>query len=139
MIRADPGGTGVLSPIAPAECLSLMATRPVGRLAFTRSALPDIIPVNFVLHERTVLIRLDEDSSVARAVQDAVVAFEVDDLDVEDRSGWSVTVIGPARRWSGAGTGASGEVAGLRSWAAGARNLVMAIGTERVSGRRLRA
>lgn len=36
-------------------------------------------------------------SPVAKAVRGAVVAFEVDSWSPDDRSGWSVTVVGPSR------------------------------------------
>ena len=125
-----------LTVIGRAECLALLGTRPVGRLAFTRQALPDVIPVNYVLHGSTVLIRLQSGSTVARSVRDAVVAFEVDDLDPVARSGWSVTLVGQARAVEP--DDALHEALGrFESWLAEPRDLLVAIGTDRITGRRL--
>jgi uncharacterized protein len=121
-----------------AECLALLATQPVGRLAFTRRALPDVIPVNFLMSGSDVLIRLDPRSSVARAVRDSVVAFEVDDVDPGTRTGWSVTVVGQATaHHSVAGVAEVAGVAGPVPWAPGERDLLIRISTERITGRRL--
>jgi nitroimidazol reductase NimA-like FMN-containing flavoprotein (pyridoxamine 5'-phosphate oxidase superfamily) len=113
------------------DCLALLATQQVGRLAFTRRALPDIVPVNFVLDREDVLIRLEEDSSVARAVRDAVVAFQVDQLDLTERTGWSVTVVGVAEVDEAAGR----DAPPFHPWAPGRRDQYVRIHTDRVEGR----
>ncbi len=79
------------------ECLRLLAVTPIGRLVFTHRALPAVQPVNFVLDGETVVIRTAIGSRLAAATRDAVVAFEIDDIDARTGSGWSVTVLGRAR------------------------------------------
>lgn len=79
------------------ECLRLMATVPVGRIVYTRRALPAVLPVNFGLDgDGAVLLRTSATSELVRAVDGAVVAFETDDVDADRHSGWSVVVTGPA-------------------------------------------
>ncbi|MFF9125079.1 pyridoxamine 5'-phosphate oxidase family protein [Streptomyces sp. NPDC014889] len=79
------------------ECLRLMAEVPVGRVVYTRQALPAVLPVNFALAaDASVLLRTSAGSDLVRAVDGVVVAFEADAFDVESRSGWSVVVTGRA-------------------------------------------
>lgn len=79
------------------ECLRLMAEVPVGRVVYTRQALPAVLPVNFALAaDASVLLRTSAGSDLVRAVDGVVVAFEADAFDAESRSGWSVVVTGRA-------------------------------------------
>ncbi|MFF0789127.1 pyridoxamine 5'-phosphate oxidase family protein [Streptomyces spiralis] len=79
------------------ECLRLLAEVAVGRVVYTRHALPAVLPVNFSLDtDASVLLRTSAGSDLARAVDGAVVAFEADEFDPENRSGWSVVVTGQA-------------------------------------------
>jgi nitroimidazol reductase NimA-like FMN-containing flavoprotein (pyridoxamine 5'-phosphate oxidase superfamily) len=78
------------------ECLSLLATMPVGRLVFTDRALPAVVPVNFVLSGKHIVLRTGATSSLAAGVRGSVVAFEVDRIDPAGHRGWSVTVVGRA-------------------------------------------
>ena len=40
----------VLEELSRAECLRLLATATIGRISYTRQALPAMEPVNFALH-----------------------------------------------------------------------------------------
>lgn len=91
-------------PLAPsemqelerAECLRLLAHCAVGRVAFTDGALPAVQPVAYHLDEEEVVFRTKNGSKLAAATRHAVVGFEVDDFDLEARTGWSVLGIGEA-------------------------------------------
>ncbi|MFJ2720524.1 pyridoxamine 5'-phosphate oxidase family protein [Streptomyces sp. NPDC087437] len=79
------------------ECLRLMAEVLVGRVVYTRQALPAVLPVNFALAaDASVLLRTSAGSDLVRAVDGVVVAFEADAFDAQSRSGWSVVVTGRA-------------------------------------------
>lgn len=78
------------------ECLHLLGTRSVGRVAYTERALPSIRPVNYALVGRHIVLRTRVDGLAAR-LDGQVVAFEVDDVDPELRTGWSVVATGSAR------------------------------------------
>ena len=79
------------------ECLRLLAKVPVGRLVYTRQALPAVLPVNFGLDtDSSVLVRTSATSALVRAVDGVVVAFEADDFNADEHSGWSVVVTGRA-------------------------------------------
>ena len=79
------------------QALRLLRTATVGRLAFTQGALPAILPVSFALGPGHVLIGFRHDPAIENALRRSVVAVEVDDYDPAARTGWSVTVVGPAR------------------------------------------
>lgn len=87
-----------------AGCLRLLATQSLGRLIYTRRALPEVQPASYHLDRERVLIRLEAGSSAVKASQDAIVAFEADDFDMSSGSGWTVTVVGlaqmvPSQEW----------------------------------------
>jgi nitroimidazol reductase NimA-like FMN-containing flavoprotein (pyridoxamine 5'-phosphate oxidase superfamily) len=78
------------------ECWSLLATGEVGRVGITVGALPAIFPVTYWLFGDAIFFRTSPGSKLAAATSGAIVAFEVDDYQLDDRSGWSVLAIGRA-------------------------------------------
>src|ERR1700737_253459 len=77
------------------ECLELLKTEEVGRIAVVVEGRPEIFPVNYVLDGNGIMFRTDSGTKLVGATQ-GPVAFEVDRLDRETRSGWSVIVHGQA-------------------------------------------
>lgn len=92
----DQRGSEVLT--AP-ECQRLLAVaaeqRKIGRLAVSGEGAPIVVPVNFAVHDRQVLIRIGA-GSLADSVSGRLVAFETDDLDRASGQAWSVLVRGLA-------------------------------------------
>jgi DNA-binding NarL/FixJ family response regulator len=78
------------------ECLRLMSTVGVGRMIYTRQALPAVELVNFTLDGGDIVIRTVRDE-LASAARDSIVAFETDHFSPQYKAGWSVTVIGWSR------------------------------------------
>lgn len=131
----EPDG---LRELTASECLALLPTVPIGRLVHTARALPTVTPVTFVLGEHGVYLRTSAASSSVKAARDGVVvAFEVDDFDPEQRTGWSVVVLGHAREVHDPQVLAEVDALGLVPWAGGAREQVVRIDLELVSGRRV--
>ena len=118
------------------ECLQLLATATVGRIALHWDALPRVLPVNFALDGETVVFRTGPGTKLAAAAAGAVVAFEVDDIDPWYHDGWSVVVTGIASALTGEALARATRLP-LRPWAPGARNDYVAIMPTLVSGRRL--
>ncbi|MGW1596186.1 pyridoxamine 5'-phosphate oxidase family protein [Streptomyces sp. NPDC002343] len=120
------------------ECLTLLATVPVGRVVYTRQALPAVFPVNFALDaDGAVLLRTSADSALARAVDGAVVAFEADEVDAAVYSGWSVVVTGRAAVVTDTAERERLERIGPRPWVPSPEEVLMRIGPELVTGREL--
>ena len=87
----DHLGSTVLSA---EECLDLLHSQTVGRLAVSIHDRPDIFPINHVVHRGGIVFRTAEGTKLAAAVLGRGVAFEVDG---QDRgSAWSVIVKGHA-------------------------------------------
>ncbi|MFJ9737021.1 pyridoxamine 5'-phosphate oxidase family protein [Streptomyces sp. NPDC101166] len=79
------------------ECLRMLAQAPVGRVVYTRQALPAVLPVNFSLDpDGSVVLCTSPASDLVRAIDGVVVAFEADEFDAATRAGWSVVVTGRA-------------------------------------------
>ena len=88
--------TGYLEVMSDEDCRALLAAGRVGRVAVTADALPVIAPVNYVVDGSTIVFRTKRDGMLARACDDAVIAFEVDELAADGSGGWSVNVVGIA-------------------------------------------
>ena len=78
------------------ECVRLLASTTLGRVGFTTGALPAVLPVNFHVDSGRILVHTTRGSRLDAALKDAVVAFEADEFDSGDHSGWSVAVTGVA-------------------------------------------
>lgn len=85
-----------LQPLTRAECLELLSRSSLGRVAFTERALPAIRPVNYALVGHQLVLRTQADG-LGRRLDGQVVAFEVDEIDPDHGTGWSVVVTGTAR------------------------------------------
>lgn len=107
---AGPDAPGTAGPDAPgrrrlveldrAESLALLASAPYGRVVFTQQALPAIRLVNHVVDGGRIFIRTRLTAKIgqaARAPQASVVAYEADEFDPRERTGWSVVATGFAR------------------------------------------
>jgi hypothetical protein len=106
--------------LAEAECRRLLGTAGIGRLGFTRGALPEVRPVSFAVRGGDVVIPARPGSAVLAALTGAVVVLAVDSWGQEGRAaddtgGWSVSVVGPVRLdTGGTGPASSGELRQLR-------------------------
>ncbi|MDT7573342.1 MAG: hypothetical protein QOE05_3516 [Actinomycetota bacterium] len=85
-----------LQPLTRDECLELLSQKRLGRVAFTERALPAIRPVNYTLVGHQLVLRTQVEG-LGRRLDGQIVAFEVDEIDVEQATGWSVVVTGTAR------------------------------------------
>ena len=85
-----------LEVLSEDDSARLLAAGVVGRIGVTVGALPAIFPVNYRVVDGVILFRTTRESTLATAAHGAVVAFEVDDYELMDRSGWSVLVVGQA-------------------------------------------
>lgn len=90
----DRNGLEVLSR---EECLDLLATTSLGRVAASIAALPVVLPVNYGVYRGDIVFRTGAGTKLTAAVTNAVVAFEADHAEPRDRTGWSVLVTGMAR------------------------------------------
>jgi hypothetical protein len=119
------------------ECMRLMGSVPVGRIVYTRRALPAVEMVNFSLVEGDVVIRVSAGGKLAAATRGAVVAFEADSVDLAERAGWSVTIVGQARAVTDGAEMRRLERAAPPSWVTGQSDHFVRISPAMVHGRRV--
>jgi uncharacterized protein len=129
---ADDG----LEILSEEECLRLLEGARVGRVAVCLGAIPAVLPVTYALVGGEVMFFTGSGIKLNAAMKGEAVAFEVDDVDVDNECGWSVLVVGrmidatPVSR-------ARAEALGLYPWAAGQRAHLVRIRREMISGRRI--
>ena len=128
-----------LTQLTRDQCLHLMTSVPVGRIIYTRQALPAVELVNFAIDNGDIIVRTDRGGKLAAAIRGAVVAFEADHLDTEHRVGWSVTAIGQSQEVTDPEEIGRLRRIGLSSWAPGHREHFIRISPGLLNGRRLTA
>jgi uncharacterized protein len=136
-LTESPGGPGDVTRLSRDECFRLMASRRFGRFAHVESARAlDIVVVNYVSRpDGSVLFRTGPGPKLSAAERGDVVAFQIDDIDEQQHTGWSVLVVGRARRLSQAEVG---QLTALpQAWATGPRHQFVHIEPTRIEGRRL--
>jgi nitroimidazol reductase NimA-like FMN-containing flavoprotein (pyridoxamine 5'-phosphate oxidase superfamily) len=77
-------------------CLRLLASVPIGRVAFYADGEVVVLPVNHAMDGQDVVFRTAAGSKLTAAEEQDQVAFEADSYDVQTRSGWSILVTGRA-------------------------------------------
>jgi hypothetical protein len=107
----DDDAPGALSRLTREQCFVLLSERRVARLAYVaRAGVPDVVPVNYTLHDG------------AGADEDA-------------HTGWSVVAVGRARRLPPSEQDALPPEALPAAWARGPRTSVIRVHVTRVDGR----
>lgn len=120
------------------ECLALVASTPVGRVAFIDEGVPTILPVNHRLDGWRIVFRTSFGSKLTAATLERPVAFEVDGIDPGTRTGWSVLVRGTAEAVWSREAEAELEELGLQPWADTVdRDRWVVIHPDEVTGRRI--
>ena len=126
-----------LTQLPRGECLRLMGSVAIGRIVYTRQALPAVELVNFALDHGEIVVKTDGGSKLAAATRNAVVAFEADYVEPGKHVGWSVTVVGVSQEVTDAAEIARLRQIELSSWAPGTREHFIKIPLTIVNGRRL--
>ena len=121
------------------QCLRLMATVPLGRIIYTRHAMPAVELVNFTVDAGDIVIRTAPSGKLLAAIQGAVVAFEADKFDPVTRSGWSVTAVGHARDVTNPADIGMLRTTGPHPWVSGDHTYFVRITPGQLHGRYLSA
>jgi nitroimidazol reductase NimA-like FMN-containing flavoprotein (pyridoxamine 5'-phosphate oxidase superfamily) len=133
----------VLERLDEAECLRLISPGGIGRLAFTGRYGLTVLPVNYKLHDGAIVFRTAQDSPTGEDLRTGIahaeyqVAFEIDQIDPQNRDGWSVLIHGPAHHMSSDAERAAVLESGVEPWPGGVREHVIRITPRTVTGRRL--
>jgi len=118
-------------------CLSRLREQEVGRIAVCTSDGPRIVPVNYsVLDDDTLVFRTTPYGAIGSNAVGNQIALEIDRIDPEHRSGWSVVAAG-----RGASIDDTQELRRIHAfrdpdpWAAGQRWLYVALRWTELTGR----
>jgi nitroimidazol reductase NimA-like FMN-containing flavoprotein (pyridoxamine 5'-phosphate oxidase superfamily) len=122
--------------LSASESWDLLTSVAFGRLVTSVDGQPEIFPVNFVVQDRTVLIRTAEGTKLVSAAINNNVLFEADDHDVTE--GWSVILKGVTRTLRSAEELAKAERAQLLPWTATLKQHYPRIQPVSITGRRFR-
>jgi uncharacterized protein len=125
-----------LKILSAQECLRLLETARIGRVAFCQDGQPCVLPVTYAVVGGEVMFFTGNGVKLNAALQAQLMAFEVDHIDIDNKTGWSVVILGQASIASPA-TVARAQAVGLYPWAAGARHQLVRIRHQQISGRRL--
>jgi len=125
---------GHLKELSEAECLEQLGEHHVGRVAYCDQDGPVVIPVNYVVEGRNILLRLSPHATLASHLRSADASFQIDEFDDYTQSGWSVLLRGHATYVDVADHPAAAE---LIPWAEGQRSLLVRIAAREITGRRL--
>jgi nitroimidazol reductase NimA-like FMN-containing flavoprotein (pyridoxamine 5'-phosphate oxidase superfamily) len=122
-----------LEDIGREECVRLLATVPVGRLAIgVPGAPPFVVPVNYVLDGESIVFRSDPGEKIVQ-LRGNPVSFQVDQIDFVAHTGWSVLIQGVAHQ----ATVAEIEQLQLEPWAPGEKAHWVRIVPWAITGRRI--
>lgn len=124
----------------PEECVALLRSQLLGRVAITTSDGPHIVPVNYSVVEEMIVFRTTPYSLLGIHGMNVPIAFEVDQADHEHRTGWSVVARGVSEPI--ADPDEIERINGVRApdpWAAGQRVLYVGVPWTELTGRRLGA
>lgn len=123
--------------LGEAECWERVAGHRVGRLAVSVANKPDIFPVNYRVDGHDVVVRTAPGFKLAAAVLGSGVAFEVDQLDEEAHTGWSVVIHGTAREVASVEELLDARDLGVDPWAGGQKNHFIRIEPSEITGREI--
>jgi nitroimidazol reductase NimA-like FMN-containing flavoprotein (pyridoxamine 5'-phosphate oxidase superfamily) len=131
-------GRTFLEVLTPIACSVHLRQEDVGRVAVMVDGHPEIFPVNYAVDDGgDIFFRTDPGSKLDAVATAPTIAFEIDGLDEERHSGWSVLAVGPARWLAGPEQMAHARTLPLQPWAAGEKANVVRLSPTKLSGRRI--
>ncbi|QNS02296.1 helix-turn-helix domain-containing protein [Streptomyces xanthii] len=125
-----------LETLDTAECLRLLGTHGIGRIAVFTVEGPAVFPVNYLVTGDTIAFRTAAEAVIASATE-TEVAFEIDRIDDVTAEGWSVLAVGELEATTDEEQRNLSALARSRPWAGGPRTLWMKLDPVRLTGRRV--
>ena len=126
-MTTDPQAGTYFSRLDADECWALVSDAVVGRVAWSSPEGISVVPVNFRVVEGVIVFHTTHESFLAGLAAPTEVAFQVDEIDQETATGWSVLV----RGISGPGGAAVSSISWLEGGLAGG----LAITASTIAGR----
>ena len=127
-----------LEHLSAHDCWELLASTPVGRIGVLVDSAPEIYPVNHMVDEHSIVFRTDRGEKLRGLDRSPSVCYEVDGIDLETSTGWSVLVKGRAREVTAVEEERRLLQLDLRYWSVGPKPRWVRIEPVEVTGRRIR-
>jgi nitroimidazol reductase NimA-like FMN-containing flavoprotein (pyridoxamine 5'-phosphate oxidase superfamily) len=140
MSHNEPTGQGSIRELDRDECLALLRSKHVGRIAWCGIHGPQVLPVNYVVtDDDAVLFRTSPHSQIAKALYETQAAFQVDEADEFLEAGWSVLIVGTATYLRDPADIPGDMDDRPAPWAGGVRTMYVRITPDVITGRRVAA
>lgn len=114
----------------------LLEGQVVGRMGVAVAGEVDIFPLNYLVHERTIVFKTAQGSKLAALAANARVTFEIDGYSPESGDAWSVVVKGVAQSLQRLSEIYSAEDLPLFPWNASPKEYFVRITPRHIAGRR---
>jgi nitroimidazol reductase NimA-like FMN-containing flavoprotein (pyridoxamine 5'-phosphate oxidase superfamily) len=126
-----------LEHLSPATCWELLAATPVGRIGVINDSAPEIYPVNHVVDRQTLVFRTDPGTKLRGLLRSPSVCYQIDGIDPQNATGWSVLVKGRAVQIQEPGEVRAAAELPLEYWSLGDKAHWIRIVPAQVTGRRI--
>ena len=130
-------GRTFMEHLTPHACWELLSGEVVGRVGVLADSAPEIYPVNYAVDGETIVFRTDPGTKLRAVDRTPSVCFEVDRVDPEARTGWSVLVKGRAVELTSAADLVTASEIPLHFWISGDKSHWVRIVPAEVTGRRI--
>jgi uncharacterized protein len=131
--------TSNFDELSEEKCKELLAQHTAGRIGFLAPDGPQILPVTYQFRNGSVIFRTSPVGPLSGLIRRTSVAFEIDAIDEQQHSVWSVLVLGFAEAMAHNYLLSAAWETGPVRWADGTRNLFIEIKPRKISGRAVRA
>ena len=138
MPRGGPS-VGRFTELPSAACKELLAKHTAGRVGLLAPGGPQILPVTYQYRNHKVIFRTSRTGVLSGLERRTSVAFEIDELDERNHSGWSVLVLGFAKAMTHNALLTTAWESGPVPWAEGTRTLFIEVTPRTISGRSVQA
>jgi nitroimidazol reductase NimA-like FMN-containing flavoprotein (pyridoxamine 5'-phosphate oxidase superfamily) len=135
-VTASPPNDAELVEIDREECLALLASHGVGRIALVVGNQPLVFPVNYCVDRSSVVFRTDPGTKL-HGVRGKRVAFQIDHVDPFYHEGWSVLLVGMAEEVTDTIEIRRLSTLPIRPWGVGEKSHWVRVHGPAISGRRL--
>lgn len=120
------------------QCWALLDSEVVGRVALIVDGHPEVFPVNFVLHRRSIVFRTAGGTKLWGAISAKPVAFEIDGYDAHEETAWSVMARGEAELVEDQAEKEAVDALLLEPWQPGEKSFYVRVPPKALTGRRFK-
>ena len=126
-----------IEELPASTCLQLLGSGHVGRVAVNGDPSPVVLPVNYVYREEGIVFTTAAGTKWDAAREGAPASFQVDAVNEEHRSGWSVLVRGHLTALGGDDETVAELVNALEPLPGGRRAHLVRLSIDEITGRQI--